>query len=40
MVFTLIILSVGIENAFILWCCCKAAGNADRMAMEVIRKDS
>lgn len=40
MILTLIILSVGIENAFILWCCCKAAGRADRMATEVIHKDS
>ena len=37
--FVRIILFIGSVNAFILWCCCKAAGEADRMAMKAIHKD-
>ena len=40
MSFAFIILSVGVENAFLILCCCKAAGRADRMAMGVINNDA
>jgi hypothetical protein len=40
MSFASIILSVGVENAFFILCCCKVAGRADRTAMEVINNDA
>ena len=34
-IFLIIALSIAIFNAFALYCCCKAAGRADRMAEKM-----